>query len=191
MAFFYFFGMSFAKLMKIKGIMMRYGKLFCETIIPQELIDDTLAYITNLKLSTTQKNSNNVNRSSKVNFIGNSEILRAFLDISLQVNKLSNWDLNIDGIEPLQYGEYHENGEYGWHVDQHDHVYKDNRVRKLSFSIFLNNNYEGGEFDLEVYNPVKDKRYITYSNKVQTNTALFFQSDYWHRVRPVQKGIRK
>lgn len=170
---------------------MRYGRLFCETIIPQELIDDTLAYITNLKFGTTQKNSNNVNRSSKVNFIGNSEILQAFFDISLQVNKLSNWDLNIDGIEPLQYGEYHENGEYGWHVDQHDHVYKDNRVRKLSFSIFLNNNYEGGEFDLEVYNPVKDKRYITYSNKVKKNTALFFQSDYWHRVRPVQKGIRK
>ena len=29
--------------------------------------------------------------------------------------------------------------------------YPDGRIRKISFSIFLNNNFEGGEFDLEIH----------------------------------------
>ena len=170
---------------------MRYGRIFCETLIPEELIKDTLIHVSILKNGNTKNNNQGIVRTSKVNFIKDQEILEAFLDISLQVNKLSGLDLHLDGIEPLQYGEYHCNGEYGWHVDQHSEVYKDNRVRKLSFSVFLNNDYEGGEFDLEVFNPIKKKRYITFDKNTKTNTALFFQSDYWHRVRPVQKGVRK
>ena len=76
-------------------------------------------------------------------------------------------------------------------MDQHAEVHNDNRVRKLSFSVFLNNNYEGGEFDLEVSNPSNETRYITFNKNTETNTALFFHSDYWHRVRPVKKGVRK
>ena len=39
--------------------------------------------------------------------------------------------------------------------------------------------------------PISDKtRYKTFSN-LPINTILFFQSDYWHRVRPVTNGVRK
>jgi predicted 2-oxoglutarate/Fe(II)-dependent dioxygenase YbiX len=48
---------------------------------------------------------------------------------------------------------------------------------------------EGGEFDLEVYSPAIEKRYETF--KLKPNTALFFKSDQWHRVRPVKSGVRK
>ena len=80
--------------------------------------------------------------------------------------------------------------EYGWHVDQHNEPYSDRRVRKISFSVFLNDDYTGGEFDLELHSPSIKPRYETFS-KLPLNTALFFQSDYWHRVRPVTKGVRK
>ncbi len=171
---------------------MRYGQFFAETVIPKELIYNTVHHIDNLKDASVSNNINNsVTRTSKVSFIKNNDILQAFLDITFQVNKLANWDLHLDAIEPLQYGEYHKNNEYGWHVDQHSKVSPDNRVRKLSFSIFLNDDYEGGEFDLEVFNPTKEQRYITFDNKMKKNTALFFYSDYWHRVRPIQKGVRK
>ena len=64
----------------------------------------------------------------------------------------------------------------------------------------------GGEFDLEIHGPMAqpERRYKTFSGaagyghkdnekkgKISVNDALFFQSDYWHRVRPVRKGIRK
>ena len=170
---------------------MRYGLLCCETTIPNELIENSLTHVNKLESGITRNNSGKITRNSSVNFIKQKEILEAFLNISFQVNKLAGWDLDINGIEPLQYGEYHSDGEYGWHVDQHAEVHKDNRVRKLSFSVFLNNDYEGGEFDLEVSNPASETRYISFNKNTKANTALFFHSDYWHRVRPVKKGIRK
>ncbi len=56
-------------------------------------------------------------------------------------------------------------------------------------SLFLNDDYEGGEFDLELYKPETDPRYKTF--KLSPWSAVFFQGDYWHRVRPVTSGLRK
>ena len=103
---------------------------------------------------------------------------------------MCDWNFDLDAIEPLQYGEYGKKEEYGWHVDQHNKPYNDGRLRKISFSVFLNNDYTGGEFDLELHSPSVKDRYDTFT-KLPLNTALFFKSDYWHRVRPVTKGVRK
>ena len=46
--------------------------------------------------------------------------------------------LHIDNIEPLQYSEYDASQEYGWHQDVNNTPYADGRVRKMSFSIFVN-----------------------------------------------------
>ena len=47
------------------------------------------------------------------------------------------------------------------------------------------------QFDLEIHGPtVKGHRYKTFS-KLPINSMLFFQSYYWHRVRPVTNGVRK
>ena len=40
-----------------------------------------------------------------------------------------------------------------------------------------------------MYSPAVEKRYETF--KLKPNTALFFKSDQWHRVRPVKSGVRK
>ena len=62
----------------------------------------------------------------------------------------------------------------------------------VSMSLFLSNpdEYEGGELDLELYGP---DAYPERSNTFRClkGEALFFQSDYWHRVRPVKSGVRK
>ena len=184
---------------------MRYGDLYKTVKVPKILINKTLDCIDfNLIESDTAKAQmyNNISerkksksgtktiRNNKVTFINNQKILSQFLDLSKQINQSTGWDFDIDAIEPSQYGEYHENQEYGWHIDQHNKAYADKRVRKISFSVFLNDDYTGGEFDLELYNPNHDCRYDTFS-KLPLNTALFFKSDYWHRVRPVTNGIRK
>jgi PKHD-type hydroxylase len=64
-------------------------------------------------------------------------------------------------------------------------------VRKISMTLFMNDpsEYEGGEFDLEIYKPETDCRYETF--KLKRGSAIFFQSDVWHRVRPVKSGVRK
>ena len=182
---------------------MRYGDLFKTIKVSDSLIKETLfnvrfdlieddtakAQMYN-NISENKKSESKTVRNNKVTFINNQNILSQFLELSREINQSTGWDFEIDTIEPLQYGEYHESQEYGWHIDQHHiaHAYK--KVRKISFSIFLNESFTGGEFDLEVYNPNHDCRYATFS-KLPVNTALFFKSDYWHRVRPVSKGIRK
>ena len=184
---------------------MRYGDLYKTVKVSENLINKTLDCINfNLLEDDTAKAKmyNNISerkksksgtktiRNNKVTFINNQNILSQFLNLSRKINHSAGWDFDIDAIEPLQYGEYHEGQEYGWHIDQHNTVYKDRRVRKISFSIFLNKWFTGGEFDLEIYNANHDCRYETFS-KLPTNTALFFKSDYWHRVRPVSDGVRK
>ena len=184
---------------------MRYGDLFKKIKISDSLIKETLFNVrfdlieddtakarmyNNISERKKSKSGTKTIRSNKVTFINNQKILSQFLDLSKQVNQSTGWDFDIDAIEPLQYGEYHESQEYGWHIDQHNEAYADKRVRKISFSVFLNDDYTGGEFDLELYNPNHDCRYDTFS-KLPINTALFFKSDYWHRVRPVKNGIRK
>jgi|TARA_B100000780_G_C20896733_1_gene356871 PKHD-type hydroxylase len=184
---------------------MRYGNLFKTIKISDSLIKETIDNINfNLIEEDTAKAQmyNNISerkksksgtatiRSNKVTFIHNEKILSQYLKLSREINEVADWDFDIDGIEPLQYGEYHKSQEYGWHIDQHNKAYVNKQVRKISFSVFLNDNYTGGEFDLELYNPNNDCRYDTFS-KLPLNTAIFFKSDYWHRVRPVTNGIRK
>ncbi len=111
------------------------------------------------------------------------------------------WDFEISAAEDYQISKYEVGDFYSTHMDclgtnptkwvQNDNPMLHNKTRKISMSLILNDDYEGGEFDLEVFNPTKEQRYITFDNKMKKNTALFFYSDYWHRVRPIQKGVRK
>tara|TARA_R110001599_G_scaffold266564_1_gene467388 strand:+ start:447 stop:1004 length:558 start_codon:yes stop_codon:yes gene_type:complete len=173
---------------------MRYGKSYETIVISQPLLNQMLYKLLSekLKMSTgkTLSSTSKTKRNSNVTFINDKLLLKEFLDVTNTVNTNAGWNFNIDTIEPLQYGEYNKSQEYGWHVDQHNKPYSDRRVRKISFSVFINDDYTGGEFDLELHSPSIKTRYETFS-KLPLNTALFFQSDYWHRVRPVTKGVRK
>ena len=184
---------------------MRYGKLYQTANISGDLINDTLFQIkpellkkatvapknynemidTNVEVSTTH-----VGRTNSVSFIHDIKVRQEWLTVAKTVNKDLNWNFDLTAIEPIQYGEYAKTQEYSWHVDQHNKPYSDGMIRKISFSVFLNDDYEGGEFDLELFAPQFPQRFKTFS-KLPLNTIIFFQSEYWHRVRPVTKGVRK
>jgi len=181
---------------------MRYGKLYQTANISGDLINNTISHVkpealmkagvTRLKSdgTTTDSYQGKSGRTNSVSFIHDNQIQERWLSVAKTVNKDLGWDFNLTAIEPIQYGEYAKSEEYSWHVDQHRTPYKDNMIRKVSFSVFLNDDYTGGEFDLEIYPPLKTPRFKTFS-ELPVNTILFFQSEYWHRVRPVQKGVRK
>ena len=114
------------------------------------------------------------------------------------VNEYNKRYLNLKLVanEDIQYSEYCTGGFYDWHVDQFNvpSFYTDNKiplVRKISLSLFLNDpdEYEGGELDVEIGGPRQDPRYATY--KLEKGSVVIFQSNVWHRVRPVTSGKRK
>lgn len=128
--------------------------------------------------------SGKVKRNSKIFFIKDTETCKEIFNL---INKTTV--IQLTDIEPLQYSEYGVGGEYGWHRDIHDKPYPNGLVRKVSFSTILNNDFEGGEFDIETKNPADKKRYDTFDNKKQN--TIIFPSHMWHRVRPVKSGVRK
>ena len=128
--------------------------------------------------------SGKVKRNSKVFFIKDDETCKEIFNL---INETTL--IQLTDIEPLQYSEYGVGGEYGWHRDIHDNPYLNGLVRKVSFSTILNDDFVGGEFDIETKNPADKKRYDTFNNK-KYNTIIF-PSHMWHRVRPVKSGIRK
>ena len=128
--------------------------------------------------------SGTVKRNSKVSFIKDVEICREIFNI---INHTIS--INLTDIEPLQYSEYGVDDEYGWHRDVHDEPYSNGLVRKVSFSTILNDDFWGGEFDIETKNPMYKKRYQTFESE-EYNTIIF-PAHMWHRVRPVKSGIRK
>jgi|TARA_B110000858_G_C17518506_1_gene343691 PKHD-type hydroxylase len=178
---------------------MRYNQLFAQCKIPSNLIEDTLSFVDLDKMKeattvatgkVTEDGKLSDSRNANVTFINDNTIMKRWLTVAKTINKDLGWDFELDAIEQIQYGEYNEDQYYGWHIDQHTAVYGDGRVRKCSFSVFLNDDYEGGEFDLETGSPKQENRLQTFA-KLPVNQMLFFQSDFWHQVRPVTKGVRK
>ena len=129
--------------------------------------------------------SGKVKRNSKIFFIKDNKTCKEIFNL---INETTV--IQLTDIEPLQYSEYGVGGEYGWHRDIHVNPYPNGLVRKVSFSTLLNQDFEGGEFDIETRNPFEKKRYDTFDLSKKHNTVIF-PSHMWHRVRPVKTGVRK
>jgi|LWDU01.1.fsa_nt_gi PKHD-type hydroxylase len=106
-------------------------------------------------------------------------------------NETANWFFDIKRIEPLQYTVYNEEEYIDWHIDidQYDFSGEFKGLRKLSMTMVLNDDYEGGYLQLEIGSPKMKNRLLNF--KAQTGTMIFFPSTTWHRVTPVIRGVRK
>ncbi len=92
------------------------------------------------------------------------------------------WDFNLSHAgEVLQYTEYPpDGGHYDWHIDCGHGI---QAQRKISVTVQLNDDYDGGELQLwrgqTPATALKEK-----------GTAVIFPSYMLHRVSPVTKGVR-
>ena len=96
-------------------------------------------------------------------------------------NDYFHYDLNHfdSGIQVTKYG---VNDRYSWHTDM---LPADN-PRKLSMSLLLNNDFEGGELEIDV--PVDKPESLTVDLKA--GTCAIFPAWVKHRVKPVKSGTR-
>lgn len=124
-------------------------------------------------------------------------IYKRVLDMVAGENKNNAWNFDYDVIEDLQFTKY--DGEmkqhYNWHADQRSVVYGNNvdailrgKIRKISFSVLLNENYEGGNFEFETGLPHEENRISTLTPSA--GCAIVFPSFMYHRVTPVTEGVR-
>lgn len=158
----------------------------------------------NLEQCDVEKNINNTEldnknrRDCKISWIRYDEnnvpileIFNIFWNLCDHLNLLCNWNFDITFLESIQYTKYTSGDFYDWHID----VIKtdETTVRKLSMVLLLDDNFEGGKFQLETKIPfpdnIVDSRYETIP--LQKGSLLIFHSDMPHRVTPVISGVRK
>ena len=115
-----------------------------------------------------------------------------------EANERAGWKYDITAAESLQITRYKKGGFYYFHkygrgdhlsaYDLPDSEFLHGNVRKLSMTVLLNSNYEGGEFQFATYGEEKCTIHTPEFNK--TGMIIMFPSDMEHRVTPVTKGIR-
>ena len=128
-------------------------------------------------------------RQGKVAWIVSEDLKQVFFDTVQEINIAAKWHLNITSMSDIQYGVYNVGDFYDWHIDQKTGP-NEGDVRKISMTCFLNEDYEGGELDIELNKPDwKGGRYESFKEK--PGSIIFFHSDAWHRVRPVTSGVRR
>ena len=105
-------------------------------------------------------------------------------------NRQAGWNFEVDAAESMQIGKYSKGCFYDYHTDgdgvtvydSPENKWLNNKTRKLSMSIFLNDNYEGGEFTFFGDDEEKSIR--------GKGTVLVFPSYLYHCVEEVTKGNR-
>lgn len=99
------------------------------------------------------------------------------------------FNFEIDGppeFHVLKYG-------VGCHYKNHSDVgnYEEEKMnldtRKLSFSIFLNDDYEGGDL---VFTAIPSENYMEPGTRFKAGDMVVFPSYLYHEVEPVTSGVR-
>jgi len=97
----------------------------------------------------------------------------------MEANK--TWGFELQGFEEgLQYGVYNVGSHYDWHLDVGEGEFI---RRKVTAIINLNDDYEGGEVDVQTNHGM-------FTLTRTPNDITLFPSFLMHRVRPVTKGTR-
>ena len=125
-------------------------------------------------------------RISKISFFKRNETETAWIfkridNVVKQVNE-SYFNFDLHTYQSIQYTTYDgkDRGTYNWHMDS------GRFPRKLSMTVFLNDDYEGGDFEICVADQKDAQKF-----KGKPGDAILFPSFMIHRVAPVIGGIRK
>lgn len=163
----------------------------------EEEISKLIEYTSNLPLlnATTIGTKENIEearktRKSDIGWIRRDNDTAWFFDrfnfiVQNSNQKFYNFDLN--GYDSIQYTVYDENeeGNYGWHMDMCMDVNM-GEPRKLSLTMLLNDDFEGGEFEI---NKGTEKNAEIIPTK--KGRCILFPSWIIHQVKPVTRGYRK
>jgi len=129
------------------------------------------------------KEGHNIKHSSRktdVGFFPKGSLIEEFIDTYIELAN-QYYKFKLSGAEKVQFGVYREGHFYDWHRDYKKEGYH----RKLSVSVMLNDDFEGGDLEIQ---ELWGNRTCTIPKKA--GTIVIFPSMLRHRVTPVTKGVR-
>ena len=183
----------------LKNIMKRRSSYYSawDNVIPHQTCQDIINLGEgewNQAQIGGENDSENLNdiRKSDIVWINEQWVYDLIFPYMMDANEQGGWKYDIKAAESCQITRYTKDGFYNWHNDgigSHNETYNEpdneflhGNARKLSMSIILNSNYEGG--DLEI------KGLDNKLSKLKEGSIIVFPSFLEHRVAPVTKGTR-
>tara|TARA_R110000764_G_scaffold58636_4_gene127338 strand:- start:133 stop:699 length:567 start_codon:yes stop_codon:yes gene_type:complete len=130
-------------------------------------------------------------RNNRVAWLANdelSEILELYVDIA---NERAGWDFSLTSFEVPQISFYGKGQFYNWHVDTGVEKQSDPYFRKLAISITLNDEFKGGDFQVQNFvHPQAPNRFRTVKAMRRQGSIVVFPSFIFHRITTVSEGER-
>ena len=136
-------------------------------------------------------------RISDVSWVRDQWVYDIIFPCMQTANQESGWRYHIKAAEDMQLTRYKKGGFYGFHRDgMGDHLsayhnptnaFMHGHVRKLSMTVILNDDYEGGELQFCTY---KEEKCEITAPEMWVGSVVVFPGDLEHRVTPITKGIR-
>lgn len=176
----------------MKSFKYQYLRLILNDDIFQQILDLTDQYV-DYEICKTEYHDgenyvsrDNPDRNSKACFIDDPKLYELVDGLTRFANEECKWNYDIDFIEPLQHTLYEVGGFYDWHIDESNWLpgkRPNNKIRKISFSLVLNDDFTGGEFEIQT-NEIN-------TIELKKGEIIFFNGDTQHRVKPVESGIRR
>ncbi len=123
-------------------------------------------------------------RKSDIAWVEDQWVYDLIWPYMMAANEQAGWKYDIVAAESCQVTRYIKDGFYSWHRDGlGSHNEEHSKTRKLSMSIILNSDFEGGDFEIFKDDPDKIPRF-------EEGSVIVFPSFLKHRVTPVTKGVR-
>jgi len=178
---------------------MRYYDYWCwNEIIPQKVCQEIISLgegsWKQAHTYGTKKENKSLDdiRKSDVVWVTEKWVNDLIWPYMMTANEQGGWKYNIVACEDCQVTRYTEDGFYSWHKDgigshnevrnEPDNEFLHGNTRKLSMTIVLNSNFEGGDFEMR---GLKNK-----VPRLEEGSIIVFPSFLEHRVTPVTEGIR-
>ena len=128
-------------------------------------------------------------RNSDLVWLNDTWIYKELHPYVHMANKNAGWNFDYDTPQMIQFTKYEVGGHYTWHRDTNIDISKTgDATRKISITINLNDDYEGGELQIDS----EDHYWNKTPRKVRSGlgSIAVFPSDTYHRVTKVTKGTR-
>ena len=187
-----------------QGINEDYIKIIMDSALDGDF--EKAGHVVDGKKSTDVRN-----RDSQVRFFNDSKLSQTLWSYMNVANHHMGLRYKITGHECMQFTRYKKDGHYDWHTDGDTCHYSARNftveepkhlcetmeghlvgtVRKLSCSVVLNDDFEGGEFQTRLTSfDDEDKGMRVQTIKPQKGDVYFFAANQEHRIKPVTKGTR-
>ena len=130
-------------------------------------------------------------RNNSIVWLNYAEVNTLLSVYAARANKEAGWNFNVEAFETPQFCRYEPGQFYDWHVDMGVDESKELLYRKITIVVSLNENYTGGDLEIEKFCPPNIKNRSTKIPQLRnTGTIIAFPSFVHHRVTPVEEGTR-